>query len=73
MSTHSGNGPKIESHKTEKSMINSKKDTTKALTMSPGWKDAYISTLSISVARTSCCLKPHRHIYTEINKFLKPY
>ena len=30
--------------------------TTCALMMSPGRKEEYISTLSISVARTSCCL-----------------
>lgn len=32
------------------------KDTTEALTISPGRKDECISTLSISVALTSCCL-----------------
>lgn len=36
--------------------IPSIKDTTKALTISPGRKDECISTLSISVALTSCCL-----------------
>jgi hypothetical protein len=53
------------------------KDTTMALTMSPGRYDWYISTLSISVARTSCCLprkKRQRHtklfsdMLSEMNK-----
>jgi hypothetical protein len=38
------------------------KDTTSALTMSPGLKEACISTLSISVALTSCCLFNKRSI-----------
>lgn len=41
---------------TKKHVSFSTEDTTKALTTSPGRKEECISTLSISVALTSCCL-----------------
>jgi len=49
------------------------KDTTTALTISPALKDACISTLSISVALTSCCLPKYKDILNALSKKHKAY
>ena len=47
-----------------------RKDTTTALTISPAWNEACISTLSISVALTSCCLTSTTIFLIPMNEYL---